>query len=143
MRIAGVLATIITFSVLVIAQATEIESEANHFWRSFRQAVMNQDHARLSALTRFPFEVRGPDDSDPVKRFDRKGFKRILRRVLAQPVFVELDGKSVTKSMLEIVEEKAELKPSDYHNPSYVQVEQFEFQRINGHWAFTRAYLEE
>jgi hypothetical protein len=135
----------ITFFCLstTVAFAAGKQTDATVFFHTFRHAVKSNNIEQVSTLTRFPFEVRGPDDSDPVRRFDRKGFPAILKRVLVQPVFVTADGKSVTKSMLQIVEEKRDLEEKDYDSPNFFRIEQFEFQRIRGRWAFTRAYLEE
>ena len=127
----------------VVASAAEIDSGGNQFWHKFRQAVLANKVDQVSSLTRFPFEVRGPDDSDPVKNYNRKSFGGIFKRVVVQPVLLPSKGKFITKSMLQVVDEKTEITDKDYMTPEAFQVEQFEFQRIRGQWFFTRAYLEE
>jgi hypothetical protein len=117
--------------------------DVKDFWHSFRQAVLRNSIDQVSALTHFPFEVRGPDESDPIVFYDRKGFRNIFKRVVVQPVYVRSNGKSLVKSMLQVIEEKTDIIPADYLTSESMQIEQFEFQRIKGRWCFTRAYLEE
>jgi hypothetical protein len=101
------------------------------------------DTNQVTLMTRFPFEVRGPDDSDPIKHYDRKKFRVIFKRVVVQPVLLPSNRKFISKSMLKVIDDKRDITTVDYQTPTIFQVEQFEFERIEGHWFLTRAYLEE
>jgi hypothetical protein len=143
MRLVKPLFPIFFILICVAASAAEIGSSGDQFWHNFRQAVLANNVDQVSSLTRFPFEVRGPDDSDPVKNYNRKSFGGIFKRVVVQPVLLPIKGKFITKSMLQVIDDKKEITDKDYMTPEAFQVEQFEFQRISGQWFFTRAYLEE
>jgi hypothetical protein len=119
------------------------DSDITAFWRTFRQAALTSNYDRVASVTRFPFEVRGPDDSDPIKHYNRKAFPVIFKRVLSQPLSLTSEGRIITKSMLEVIEYKTEIIPTDYLTPSIIRVNQLQFTRIDDHWLFTRAYLEE
>lgn len=127
----------------VVCSAAGKDYSCNQYWSTFRQAVLDNDKGRLAGMTRFPFEVRGPDDSDPVRQYDAKGFLAIYERLVAQPVFLPREGKIVSKSMRQLIDEKKEITPDDYLTSDSIQIHQFEFERIKGKWLFTRAYLEE
>jgi len=134
----------VTFLLLsVTAYAAENDADANRFWRMFRQAVLHRNNGQIASMTRFPFEVRGPDDSDPVRFFERKAFPDLYKQVVSQQVFVLSDGNFIAKTMLQLIKEKKEITSVDYLIPTSFTVHEFEFQLINGHWLFTRAYLEE
>lgn len=143
MRLVKLFFPLLIVLISLTASAAEIEVSGNQFWHKFRQAVLANKVDQISSLTRFPFEVRGPDDSDPVKNYNRKSFGGIFKRVVVQPVLLPSNGNFITKSMLQVIDDKKEITDKDYMIPEAFQVEQFEFQRIRGQWFFTRAYLEE
>jgi hypothetical protein len=118
-------------------------NEENQFWSEFRQAVLDNDRDKIVSMTNFPFEVRGPEDSDPVKRYENKDFPAIFGQLVAQQVFFPSAGRIVSKSMQQLIDEKKEITQGDFMAPDLIQFNQFEFERINGRWLFTRAYLEE
>lgn len=113
------------------------------FWAGFRRAVVAGDATEVAALTHFPLEVRGPDDGDPVERYDRAGFAAIWKRLLAQTVYVPSNGQVIAKTMADVVAEKKEIAPADRLTDDSARVQQFEFRRIDGQWRLARAYLEE
>lgn len=127
----------------VVCSAAETDSGYSQFWSTFRQAVLDNDKVKIVEMTRFPFEVRGPDDSDPVQPYDHHGFLSIYEKLVAQPVFLPSDGKIISKTMRQLIDEKKEITPADHPTSDSFQVHQFEFRRIKGKWFFTRAYLEE
>jgi hypothetical protein len=119
------------------------ESSLQAFWSEFRQAVIHEDKQRVASLTRFPFEVRGPSDGDPVLRYDRAKFLGVYHRLMAQVIYVPEGSEIATKTMRDVVEEKPDIVPRDLLRADYARVHQFAFQEIDGHWLFVRAYLEE
>jgi hypothetical protein len=74
MRAFKIILPIILALFCVVCSAAEKDSGYSQYWGEFRQAVLDNDKGKIADLTRFPFEVRGPDDSDPVKKYDTKGF---------------------------------------------------------------------
>jgi len=125
------------------ASGVETDSDDQKFWHSFRQAVLEENYAKISSMTRFPFPVRGPDDSDPVKLHDQKSFLQALKKLLSQPVSLVSDRAIVTKTMIEVIRSKMKLARADYLNPETIRIHQFQFRHIEGRWLFTRAYLED
>lgn len=132
--------------ILLISSACSAEvsdKSAQGFWRQFRQAVVNNDKEKVADMAQFPLEVRGVDDSNPVKQYDRAGFLAIYERLVAQPVYLPSAGQIVAKSMRAVMAEKAEIVAEDFLADNAFRIEQFEFERFEGGWRFTRAYLEE
>ena len=135
--------TVLLVLIPLTAIAAEERGNADQFWLKYRKAILSNRTKEISDMTRFPFEVRGIVDTDPVKYYDRKRFPPILTRILIQRQILPSGGRFIEKTMLQVVEEKRGLVPQDYLTPEFLRVEQLEFQRIRGHWLFTGAYLEE
>ncbi|MBU0699826.1 hypothetical protein KKE26_00780 [bacterium] len=139
----------ITLALCCVAcSSTQKNSDIDQYWSTFRQAVLDNNRNKVICMTRFPFEVRGPDDSDPVKHYSRKEFLVIYGRLLAQSELLPSGEKDVWKwkSMRRLIIENNKIPPEDRLSPDFIrfyQFHQFEFQRIKGRWFFTRAYLEE
>jgi len=133
------------FLVLVPAacSAQVPEEGLARFWADFRQAVVENDASKVASMTRFPFEVRGPDDGDPVQTLDRKGFLDVYERLVVQPVHLPSGGTIVSRSMRALIAEATTSPPIDAGDPDRTHFQQFEFARIDGRWRFVRAYLEE
>jgi len=113
------------------------------FWREFRAAVLAADAQRAASLTRFPLEVRGPDDGDPVEPCTRAEFEAVFARLIAQVGYVPAGDHVLERSLREIVETLPAPPPKARLTADFARVEQFEFRLSNGRWQLTRAYLEE
>ena len=113
------------------------------FWNNFRQAVIANDKNAVLEMARFPFEVRGPTDAEPVRHLDRQQFLLIYAKLLSQPVYLPESDKVVSRSMRELIVAKPVLDPSNLLTPAMVRFYQFEFTTVDGRWFFTRAFLEE
>jgi hydroxyethylthiazole kinase-like sugar kinase family protein len=133
----------LTISALVLPVHANAADNAQSFWKTFRQAVLNGKTSEIVSMTRFPFEVRGVDDGDPVKRYNRHKFPAIFNQVVSQHVIVMTGKDVIEKTMLQIVKEKKDLNAADIAAPDFFRVELFTFHMIKGRWFFTRAYLEE
>jgi hypothetical protein len=129
--------------LVTVCSAAEKDSDANRFWHGFRQAVVDNQKEKIVTMTRLPFEVRGPDDSDPVKKLNQRDFLDVYERLVAQSVFLPSGDKIIPKSMRQLIGETTELSNKDFLTPDLIQFHQFEFMRIDDRWCFTRAYLEE
>jgi len=131
----------LTFS----AEASQIGDvkEANQFWTAFRRAVLNSKLNQVISLTRFPFEIRGQADWMPVKYYKPGNFRPIFEEVMESPVSILSNGNFVEKSMIEIIIEKKTITAKDWLTPKFIRIEDLEFQRIDGNWRFTGAYLDQ
>lgn len=118
-------------------------SDANQFWQAFRNAVIKNDSQQIAALTRFPFEVHGVVDSDPVTHYDRKRFTQVLVQILAQRVFLPSNGKYTGKSMRQLIGEKKKIVDKDFLTPDIVRFHDLEFELVKGRWLLTKGYLDE
>jgi hypothetical protein len=124
-------------------QASDDNGDVNRFWTSFRQAVLDGNVPTVVKKTRFPFEVRGVSDSDPVHHFNRKDFPGVLRQVTSQKIVVQTKSGFEWQTMRDVVKKKEHIDAADLLTPDMFTVELFQFQRLKNHWCFTRAYLEE
>lgn len=146
MRIFKIILPAILALFCVVCSAAEKNSDCSgcsQYWSVFRQAVIDNDKCKIADLTRFPFEVRGPADFQPIKRYDRKGFLEVYESLVTQPVCLLSNGKFIDKPMRQLIDEKKEIAPSDYLTPDTFQIENFKFRCIKGKWYFTFAYTEE
>ena len=134
--------------ILIVSLATSIScsakpppSDFQSFWSIFRAASLANDYTTLITLTKFPLEVKGVDDSVPVKKYEKAQLNTIFPKLLSQPVFLPKDNDVVETTLRETLTktEKVEYKPTDKE----IRVEQFQFQFIDGKWLLVRAYLEE
>lgn len=60
------------------------------FWKPFRAALLVSDTDALAKVTRFP--LRALSDSDPERSVDRGEFPRLVRRLLAQGIGLDVGG---------------------------------------------------
>jgi hypothetical protein len=137
------------FALIVIPHVaqcgeTTTYSDPYKYWHSFRKAVMDNDKSQVLSLTHFPFKIKGTDDSDGVKKYDKNGFTKILVKLLDQHVLLPGGSdKVIEKTMRQIVQEKKNLVREDFLTPNIIRIEDFVFKSVNGHWLFTQGYLEE
>jgi hypothetical protein len=102
------------------------------FWQTLRQAIINNDTNKIIASTAFPFETRGPQDSDPIINYERKNFIRMFTAFLKQPGYLETELDDIKKT----------LQPdTTYINNTWARVGDLEFNNRNGQWKLTFAYL--
>ena len=113
------------------------------FWAEFRTAILNGDMEKVVSLTKFPFEVRGPDDSDPVVYHDQNAFMKIYNDLLNQQIYKMTGSKLTTISMREIIKNKPNAIAGDLLSDDFARVEQFTFIKVKNSWLFNRAYFEE
>lgn len=107
------------------------------FWREFREAALAGDVDRLAAMTRFPLEVRGPDDADPVQRRGREAFAGTVARVMQQ----DAGEQPRPETVRQFFERTREVPPQPDGARGTARVGDFVFERTGGRWRLVRIYL--
>jgi len=107
------------------------------FWADFRAAALANDAAGVASLTRFPFMTRGPLDRDPLKRHDAAAFGILLRQLLNQDPGLTREPQTMT----DLIRRKETASAADVQG-NRARVGQFIFEKIDGTWMFTQAYIE-
>jgi hypothetical protein len=119
----------------VVAQTESFE----RFWPAFRQAILAGDKGKIVAVTRFPFETRGPSDDDPVRQHDRAAFPALLDSLLTQQ-----SGSMSGGTTRQLIERTTTLTARNVApGGKEARVGRFSFQNPDGRWWFTRAYVDE
>lgn len=114
-----------------------VHAEFAGFWADFRAAVLANDAAAVAALTRFPFTTRGPLDRDPVQRHDAAAFGRLLQRLLNQDPGLTREPQTMT----DLIRRTANVSAGNVQG-NQARVGQFVFEKVDGTWMFTQAYIE-
>lgn len=110
------------------------------FWSGFRQGVLAGDKDKVASLAAFPFKTRGILDSDPVKAYDRASFLRLFDQLLDQDPGLSREP----ETMRRLIERTTTVTDKVLGTGGQTaRVGVFTFQRMNGRWRFTMAYLEE
>ena len=110
------------------------------FWTEFRQAIKANDKDKVASMTRFPFKTRGQTDSDPVKSHTKESFMKIWDKILEADPGLSPE----TDTMRRYVERKATITSKDLGSgKGSARVGTFVFEKVQGKWLFTMAYLDE
>jgi hypothetical protein len=110
------------------------------FWVKFRDAALAEDYPSLNKLVKFPLEVKGVDDETPASFYSHGELAEIFPTLLDQIVYNYEQENVEENSLRELVRKKEVIKISP--DKTHHRVDQFEFQKVNGQWMLTRAYLE-
>ena len=137
------LQVIVLLLALLVSSASGGYSDPHLFWKTFRQAVVDNDINTVMKLTHFPLKVRGVDDSDPVLLYGQNDFKKIYNKLVNQEVLLPSGDKIVSKTMYQLIKEKKDITAKDYNTPDCIWIYEFKFHRLKGQWLFTWAYFEE
>ena len=110
------------------------------FWEEFRGAMLANDVARLATMTRFPLDVRGDDDADPVVRSDRDQFQAVLSRVTAQDSGMRAEPETVRQ----FIERTHTVEATDVEpDGRAARVGDFVFEKAGGTWLLVRVYARQ
>jgi hypothetical protein len=110
------------------------------FWSDFRTATLANDLGRIMAMTRFPFRTRGPMDDDPVVSHGKDGFAKLWEKLLLQDPGLRPEPETVRQ----LIQRKVRISAAEHgRGASTARVAGLVFERVNGRWFFTRAYVEE
>lgn len=132
----------VLFVAVTCAQPPEKhpDTKFSSFWLKFRAAVVANDTRQIVSMTKFPFETRGGDDSDPVVKHNQSSFLKLYDKLLRQDAGLRAES----ETMKQFIERKTSLsdKETDEKSAS-ARVASFVFEKVQGQWWFTRAYVEE
>jgi hypothetical protein len=89
-------------------------------------------------MTRFPLEVRGPDDADPVVSQNRDSFGRVFEHVMNQDSGVRAERETVRQYL-----QRTEDTGDSHVEPDgrAARVGDFVFERVADRWMLVRVYL--
>ena len=109
------------------------------FWSAFRAAALADKVDQLASLARFPVEVRGPNDTDPVVTQGREAFAETFTQVLKQ----DSGARPEPESVRQFLERTPEVGQGDVEpDGRAARVGDFVFERIGDRWLLVRVYLD-
>jgi hypothetical protein len=123
-------------STVIAKDTLHYIGDFENFWKSFRQSVLNSDTNQIIALTQFPFETRGPLDSDPTIKHDKKKFTHVFQSFLKQWNGMDLEGTTELQSI-----EKTKTIDKKDISDEYTRVGDLVFSKTNAGWKLVFAYL--
>jgi len=110
------------------------------FWLEFRRAVLVGDKEHVAALTRFPFHIRGPLDTDSVVAYDRQAFLGIVDRLLEQDPGLRPEPERM-RDLIDRTDSVTSRHLGDGGRTARIGV--FVFERGPDGWRFSRAYVDQ
>lgn len=125
----------------VSCSAAPNDKDFQVYWNKFRAATVANDYSALAELTKVPLEVKGVDDSIPLKTYGKAELTKIFPKLMSQIVY-QYKGEEVVEAPLKdilVKKERVEVSATDKE----IRIEQFEFALVNDKWLLVRAYLEE
>lgn len=106
------------------------------FWKRFRSAVISDDTSQLIRLTEFPFDTRGPDDSDSTMEFKKERFFPVFRAFLHQYDGLDMSGSDELAGIKKTVSpRKADITKSQ------ARIGDLVFEKKVSGWKVVFAYL--
>lgn len=138
---AGVVVYLLFFTSACSAQERTLTQQ--QFWTEFRQAALSNDNKKLEAMTHFPLEVRGVDDSQPVTRYKKEQFDSIFKKILNQPIITMEGDKIITNTTKSVINSSNTITKDHIMTGDSFRVDQLVFELKNKQWKLVRAYLEE
>src|SRR5699024_5707681 len=118
----------------VKSSAQPAEQNFTAFWTDFRAALLASDWAAAERMTRFPVEVHGDLDDDPVRKVERAKLPQLLQKLLTQN-----SGRDEKTVRDQLQQTRTPEMPAPGANQ--VRVNDFHFERSGGQWRFVATYL--
>lgn len=118
-----------------------INKSFQEFWVGFRNAVIENDTNKLIQSTKFPLETRGTLDSDPIVKYDKKDFVRVIQKYLKQDTGLGIDNETEFDLIKKL--DVYNKNDSQYNVPieNWVRVGDFEFKKEGKEWKLYFAFL--
>ncbi len=111
------------------------------FWPAFRAAILSGDFEAVAGMTRFPLEVRGELDRDPVRRASRPELPRLLERALAADTGLSLREPITNRRLIERTEDPVRPARGVVLSSDSARIAAFAFGRTSAGWRLQQVYL--
>ncbi len=85
---------VLLFLALSVAHAEPKGPPRGRFWKDFRRAFLQEDFAVLAKMTRFPVEVKGLMDDDPILKVTKKQFERCFGLLFRRDTGLKVSGQN-------------------------------------------------
>ncbi|MBO9682939.1 MAG: hypothetical protein J7502_09775 [Flavisolibacter sp.] len=124
-------------SIVTVKTSDTLNTENfSEFWKIFRNSVLSSDTSQIVAMTEFPFQTRGPFDSDPTVEYNKRQFLTVFRAFLNQWNGMDLEGTTELESI------KTTVTPdeTDIVN-DYARIGGLVFNKTKKGWKLVFAYL--
>ena len=130
---------LLSFLILIALNASGQTSDTSLvcFWTSFQKAIIDQDYKVLSSKTTFPLKAQGQLEIDTLYKYEKKDFKKIFSKFLADEIFV--GGQSVVLIIRYNFLKTCKLDPK-YVTDKWARIDDMEFEKRNGKWSLTLIY---
>lgn len=123
------------------AATTKTVPQFDQFWAGFRRAVLTGDTEAVAGVTRFPLEVRGELDTDPMRRASRAALAGVLTRALNADTGLSLRRHLTNRALIEGIETPIRPTRGVSVGATTARVGAFAFERSGTEWQLYRIYL--
>jgi hypothetical protein len=129
-----------TFIGPAIAAEKSCPDSAQKYWKHFRNAVLQQDMAEVTRLSRFPFEIGGTLDSSETKKVNPEEFTLLFATLLKTD-----PGLSPEPGTMESMTNKASNLPPSSCNGygNQFRIGTWIFELTPGGWLFVKSFIED
>ena len=119
----------------IINKTPSAPKEIAEFWSAFKKAVESENYQTILELSTIPFTTRGSMDDDPLIALDQTAFLANINAILSTDPGITTTPTTQAKlvSQTKILEDKG---------GGFVRVGDLVFNKVNGQWKFTRAYID-
>ena len=122
------------------SEAEVVAKDFQKFWTEFRPAIKANDKENVASMTNFPFKSRGGSDSDTIKTHTKESFLKIWDQMLKSDPGLSAEA----DTMRRFVDRKETITAKDVGSgKGSVRIGDFVFEKIQGKWLFTMAFLED
>lgn len=124
---------------LATESTSKVSPAKTIFWKSYRNAFIRKDLTKLSGLTRFPLEVKGTLDGDPVFKVNSEKFRSCF------PIVFNRDVGLFAQEQSHLAFIKATSTPPGVqkgNSEDLFRVADLEFGKFNGTFRLERIYLD-
>lgn len=112
-------------------------------WPALRTALLSGNNEQLAALTRVPLEVRGVDDSIPIRKITEDKLALVIDQVLSQDSGTSLRERVTNRTLVERLSDIDRTTRAVSMTDKVSRVGPFQFQKMGPGWKLVRVYLEE
>ena len=124
-------------SIVAVRESDTLNIENfSHFWKIFRKSVLSSDTGQIIRMTEFPFQTRGPLDSDPTIEYTKREFLPVFQAFLNQWNGIDLEGTTELESI-----KKTVTSSETYIVKDYARIGDLVFKKTKKGWRLVFVYL--